>query len=77
MRPMRASLSIATGGVMKVLLSALGAVVLLLGLLFMAQGAGIVRWPAESFMIDASAWIWRGCIVAVIGVVLILLGRRR
>jgi hypothetical protein len=62
---------------MKPLLTIVGIVVLLLGLLFMAQGGGWVRWPAESFMVGASGWIWRGAIVAAVGLVLFWLGRRR
>jgi hypothetical protein len=62
---------------MKALLTIVGLVVFGFGLLFMAQGGGWVRWPAESFMIDASGWVWKGAIVAVIGLVLFGLGIRR
>jgi hypothetical protein len=53
-----------------------GVVALLIGLLWIGQGMGWVRWPASSFMIDLSQWATRGAILAVIGAVLILLGRR-
>lgn len=62
---------------MKALLTIVGIVIFCLGLLFMAQGGGWVRWPAESFMIGASGWIWRGAIVAVVGLALLGLGIRR
>lgn len=44
----------------------------LLGILFMLQGLGIVRWPASSSMIDARIWLWRG--LALAGVSAILIG---
>lgn len=62
---------------MKALLTIVGLIVFCLGLLFMAQGGGWVHWPAESFMVDASSWIWKGAIVAAIGLVLLGFGVRR
>jgi hypothetical protein len=53
-----------------------GAAVALLGLLFLAQGLGYVRWPASSFMIDQRPWVIRGTIVAVVGLAMVLVGRR-
>jgi len=49
----------------------------LMGLLWAGQGAGLVHWPASSFMIDQRPWIIRGAILAVIGVILILVSRLR
>jgi hypothetical protein len=40
------------------------------------QGADLIRWPAESFMVNARQWIYYGGGTAVIGLVLILLARR-
>lgn len=62
---------------MKALLTIVGLAIFCFGLLFMAQGGGWVRWPAESFMIDASGWIWKGAIVAAIGLVVMGLGIRK
>jgi hypothetical protein len=62
---------------MKALLTIVGLVVFCFGLLFMMQGGGWVRWPAESFMIDASGWIWKGAIVAAIGLVVLWIGVRK
>ena len=50
----------------------LGAVVLAFGTLFTLQGAGVVRWPPESFMINQRDWTERGSVVALIGLALIL-----
>ena len=49
-----------------------GLVILAFGTLFTLQGAGVVRWPAQSFMINQSDWTERGLVVALIGVALIL-----
>ena len=62
---------------MKTALQILGLVALLAGLLWVVQGAGLVHWPASSFMIDQRPWILRGALLAVVGLVLILLSRRR
>jgi hypothetical protein len=61
---------------MKTPLLILGLLAVLVGLLWVGQGAGWVHWPASSFMIDQRPWITRGAILAVVGVVLILLSRR-
>ena len=50
----------------------LGAVVLAFGTLFTMQGAGVVRWPPESFMINQHDWTERGIVVVLIGLGLIL-----
>jgi hypothetical protein len=62
---------------MKMLLTILGLFALLMGLLWMGQGLGIIRWPAESFMIDVSDWTLRGALLALGGLILIWFGRRR
>jgi hypothetical protein len=48
-----------------------------MGLLWIGQGTGYVNWPQSSFMISQIQWAWYGAGLAVIGVVLIALGRRR
>ena len=62
---------------MKSALLILGIAALLIGLLWIGQGAGFVHWPASSFMIDQRPWVTRGVILAVIGFVLIAVSRRR
>lgn len=54
-----------------------GAVVMALGLLFVGQALGYIRWPASSFMINNSSWIYYGAVIAIAGVGLIALARRR
>jgi hypothetical protein len=65
------------GRVMKTALLILGLLGLLVGLLWVGQGAGMVHWPASSFMIDQRPWVARGAILAFIGLVLIVVSRRR
>lgn len=54
-----------------------GIAALLMGLLWIGQGAGIIHWPASSFMIDQRPWVTRGAILAVVGMVLIAASRLR
>jgi hypothetical protein len=62
---------------MKTLLLIVGVIAVLLGLLWIGQGLGVVHWPASSFMLDQRPWALRGAILAVIGLVLIIVPRRR
>ena len=62
---------------MKFILLVMGVVAVAMGLLWVGQGAGWIQWPASSFMIDQRPWIGRGAALALVGVVLILLSRRR
>jgi len=56
------------------LLGPLGLVVVLMGLLWTAQGIG---WVGGSAMSGKTLWAVVGPIVALVGVGLVLLGRRR
>jgi len=61
---------------MKALLTVIGIIVLAAGLLFVGQGSGYIRWPAESFMISEIKWVYYGGAIAVVGILLILVARR-
>jgi hypothetical protein len=61
----------------KLLVTIVGVLALLMGLLWIGQGLGIVRWPASSFMIDMRPWALRGAALAAVGVAMIWWGRRR
>ncbi len=61
---------------MKTLLTIIGASFLAMGILWALQGAGIVRWPAQSFMISQSQWIYYGAGTALVGLVILIVARR-
>ncbi|MBC7986115.1 MAG: hypothetical protein H7X93_05515 [Sphingomonadaceae bacterium] len=63
-------------GLLRIVLMVVGVLALLMGLLWVGQGTGIIRWPADSFMIDVSAWTIRGLILALAGAAVILISRR-
>jgi len=62
---------------MKAALFLTGGIAVVVGLLWIGQGTGYVRWPASSFMIDARVWAWYGLALAVFGIALIVQARRR
>jgi hypothetical protein len=61
---------------MKTALLLIGSIAVLVGLLWIGQGTGYIRWPATSFMIDARAWAWYGLALAIVGAGLIIHARR-
>jgi hypothetical protein len=64
------------GGKMKTPLRLIGIIVLLSGLFFMGQGSGYIPWPAESFMVSATRWVYYGGGIALVGLLLMILARR-
>ncbi|MGK2909310.1 MAG: hypothetical protein ACSLE1_05875 [Sphingobium sp.] len=58
------------------LLRILGTAALLMGLLWVGQGLGYIKWPADSFMIDVHQWAWRGAALVIAGVVMLALSVR-
>ena len=62
---------------MKSGLMIVGVAAVLMGLLWIGQGLGFIHWPASSFMLDQRPWATRGGFLAVVGVALIVLSRRR
>ncbi len=62
---------------MKTVLLIVGILALLMGLLWIGQGLGYIHWPASSFMLDQRPWATRGAVLALVGVVLIAVARRR
>lgn len=57
---------------MKTGLLIVGVVVLLSGLVWAAQGSGHFPYPASSFMVDNSRWIYIGLATAAAGAVAIV-----
>jgi hypothetical protein len=61
---------------MKSALTVIGIIALAMGLLWMGQGSGYIPWPASSFMISQTKWIYYGGVLAAVGVILIIFARR-
>lgn len=60
----------------KPILLVVGILAVLMGLLWIGQGTGWFPYPASSFMIDQSPWIWRGAVLALAGLAWIAAARR-
>ncbi len=61
---------------MQTLLTIAGIILLLMGVVFIGQGSGYFPYPASSFMISQTRWIYYGGGIAIVGLVLIILSRR-
>jgi hypothetical protein len=57
---------------MQTLVTAIGIVLLIAGLLFMGQGSGYFPNPASSFMITRPRRIYYGGAIAVVGLLIII-----
>ena len=53
-----------------------GLLALAVGLLWIGQGTGVIKWPAESFMIKQIRWAGYGAALAAVGLILIFQARR-
>lgn len=63
--------------VRKMVTLVVGIIAILIGLLWIGQGTGLVRWPASSFMIAESRWTYNGVVLLVVGLLAVLFSRRR
>ena len=61
---------------MRIVITIIGVLALMMGLLWIGQGTGYIHWPASSFMLDQRIWALWGALLAVVGIVLIRIGRR-
>ncbi|WP_298168172.1 hypothetical protein [Novosphingobium sp.] len=62
---------------MNLILRVFGIAALLMGLLWMGQGAGLIMWPASSFMLEQKVWILWGGVLTAAGAGLLILAQRR
>ena len=62
---------------MRLIALIIGIGAMLMGLLWIGQGAGLIHWPSSSLMIDQRPWVTRGAILTVVGLVLIASSRVR
>jgi hypothetical protein len=60
---------------MQALLTVVGMVLLIMGLVFVGQGSGYFPYPASSFMISQTRWIYYGAGIAIVGLLLIIVAR--
>ncbi|MEE4316103.1 hypothetical protein [Erythrobacter dokdonensis] len=58
-------------------LRAAGLFLIVMGTIWALQGAGLLAWPADSFMLADSSWIARGLITAVAGMGMLWWALRR
>jgi uncharacterized membrane protein len=61
---------------MRKLLLVVGWLALAVGLLWIGQGTGVIKWPESSFMIRQIQWAYYGAALAVVGLILIWQGKR-
>jgi uncharacterized membrane protein len=61
---------------MRRLLLIVGLLALAIGLLWIGQGTGVIKWPATSFMINEMHWAGYGAALAAVGLILIWQSRR-
>lgn len=62
---------------MAAILRIFGILALLMGLLWMGQGAGLIMWPASSFMLAQQVWIVWGGVLASGGLGLLVFAQKR
>jgi uncharacterized membrane protein len=64
------------GKPMRKLFLVVGFLALAIGLLWIGQGTGAVKWPPSSFMISQIQWAGYGIALAAFGLILIWQGKR-
>ena len=60
---------------MQTLLTLIAAILLISGLVFVGQGSGYFPYPAWSFMVGQTRWIYYGGAMAIVGFLLLLVAR--
>lgn len=58
------------------MLRAAGMFLVAMGIIWVLQGAGLLSWPANSFMLGQSEWTLYGGLLAALGAALIWLAGR-
>jgi uncharacterized membrane protein len=64
------------GTPMRKLFLVVGFLALAVGLLWIGQGTGAIKWPQSSFMISQIQWAGYGIALAAFGLILIWQGKR-
>ena len=63
-------------GLIRTLVTIVGVLAVLMGLLWVGQGLGLIMWPADSFMLQQREWVYKGAILAAVGLLAVVLVRR-
>jgi hypothetical protein len=53
------------------MLKAAGTFLVVMGIIWALQGAGLLNWPASSFMLSQQQWVLYGALTAAAGAVLL------
>jgi len=56
-------------------LLSVGVIAILIGLVWIGQGTGYFPYPSSSFMINEMPWAYRGIVLAVLGLVVVVASR--
>lgn len=62
-------------GSLRTTLVILGVLAVVVGLVWVGQGTGYFPYPSSSFMINQKPWLYRGVILAVVGVIVVAASR--
>ena len=62
--------------ILRIVLTVMGVLMFAMGVLWALQGAGLVMWPADSFMLKDKQWIFRGIVFANFGLLQLYVVRR-
>ena len=61
----------------RIVLLLIGSLMVLVGLIWAGQGSGYFPYPAESFMVNQTPWIYWGLLLAAAGLIVIVMSRKR
>jgi hypothetical protein len=53
-----------------------GILAILVGLIWVGQGTGYFPYPASSFMINQTPWVYWGAVLALLGLIAVVVSRR-
>jgi hypothetical protein len=53
-----------------------GILAIVIGLIWVGQGTGYFPYPASSFMINQMPWVYRGALLAALGLIAVVASRR-
>jgi MFS superfamily sulfate permease-like transporter len=65
----------ATMDILRIAILVVGILAILIGLVWIGQGTGYFPYPASSFMINQMPWVYRGAVLAVLGLVAVMVSR--